>query len=44
MDEKKIQYPTKQTVNIDYPLVMYKGFSPDNRELILANLADKDQP
>lgn len=43
-DNKKLQVTTPQTVFIDYPLMLYKGFSPDNRELILANLADKEQP
>ena len=33
-----------QTVNIDYPLMVYKGFAPDNREIIMANLADKQNP
>ena len=33
-----------QTVSIDYPLMVYKGFTPDNREVIMVNLADKEHP
>lgn len=41
---RKITYLSEQTVMIDYPLMAYKGFSPDNREIILANLADQEHP
>ena len=30
-----------QTVDLNYPLLVYKGFALDNRELIMVNLADK---
>ena len=33
-----------QTVKVDYPMMAYKGFVPDNRELVLVNLADKESP
>ena len=33
-----------QTVSVDYPIMCYKGFTPDNRELIYVNLADAKQP
>jgi hypothetical protein len=36
--------PLKQTVQVDYPIMVYKSFVPDNRELILVNLADKTSP
>jgi hypothetical protein len=31
-------------VQVDYPLLVYKGYMNDNRELIMANLADWEQP
>ena len=36
--------PPAQVSQIDYPLMLYKGYTPDNRELIMVNLADKEQP
>ena len=33
-----------QTVSVDYPLMVYKGYMPDNREIVLVNLADKENP
>ena len=36
----KIVCNIKQSVNVDYPLRVYKGFVPDNRELVMVNLAD----
>ena len=34
----------EQTSIVDYPLLAYKGFAADNREIILANLADHEHP
>ena len=34
----------EQSVQVDYPLMVYKGYVPDNRELIMVNLADKSNP
>ena len=34
----------KQNVSVDYPLMVYKSFMPDNRELVMVNLADLNQP
>lgn len=31
-------------MQLDYPLMVYKGFAPDNRELVVVNLADHGQP
>lgn len=36
--------PIEQSFKIDYPLLCYKGFFQDNRELVMVNLADKTQP
>lgn len=36
--------PIQQSVQVDYPLMVYKGFVPDNRELVMVNLADKSNP
>ena len=33
-----------QTVSVDYPIMMYKGYMPDNRELVLVNLAKINSP
>ena len=41
---RNITYLPEQNVMIDYPLMAYKGFAPDNREIILANLADQEHP
>ena len=41
---RKIQLLAEQTTIIDYPLLAYKGFAPDNREIIFANLADQEHP
>ena len=32
------------SIGIEYPLLLYKGTAPDNRELVIVNLADKSQP
>ena len=37
----RVVLPLNQSVQVDYPIMCYKGFVPDNRELILVNLADK---
>lgn len=31
-------------MGISYPLVAYSGITPDNREVILGNLADREYP
>ena len=36
----RVIYPIRQTVNVDYPILVYKGFTLDNRELVMVNLAD----
>ena len=41
---RTIMLPCEQSVIIDYPIMAYKGFAPDNREIILANLADEEHP
>lgn len=43
-DVKRCVQLQEQVNQIDYPLMVYKGYTPDNRELILVNLADKEQP
>lgn len=39
--EPSILFPPIQNMSFDYPIMAYKGFAPDNRELVLANLADE---
>ena len=34
----------KMQMGISYPLVAYSGITPDNREIILANFADREYP
>ena len=36
--------PSEQVISIDYPMMLYKGYTPDDRELIMVNLADREQP
>ena len=42
--QPSIVRPLEQSVQVDYPLMVYKGFVPDNRELVMVNLADKGNP
>ena len=41
---RNIQLLAEQTMIVDYPLLAYRGFAPDNREIILVNLADQEHP
>ena len=34
----------QQRISIDYPMLVYNGYMPDNRELVIANLARKNAP
>lgn len=42
--EPAVLFPPLQNLAFDYPLMVYKGFAPDNRELVMVNLADEESP
>ena len=38
-------YPARKTqMQVSYPYIAYSGITPDNKELIIANIADKESP